>query len=208
MSQAWILSESAFLRTLLGPRPFFRDTAALYAELSSPDEARLRQGIQRLVRHARIPHTLDIDFQWDATFEQHVAGVANVGRSQIRLPMSMLGHSERCATALAHEVAHHVLGLHGRTVGARILSRHGDTPAGLKELERLTDLTVFQLGLGALLMSGVYWQEADGGITRGGYLSDDELRHALIEYAQQERLTGADLESQLSPNGRRLMLGR
>jgi hypothetical protein len=57
-------------------------------------------------------------------------------------------------------------------------------------------------------MSGVYRQEAEGGITRGGYLTDDELRQALIEYAQQAWLTGTDLESQLSPNGRKVMLGR
>jgi hypothetical protein len=78
----------------------------------------------------------------------------------------------------------------------------------MQELERLTDLTTFVLGLGALVMSGVYWQEEAGRTTRGGYLDDGELRQALIEYAQHERLTGYDLEAQLSPNGRRLMLGQ
>jgi hypothetical protein len=207
MSDAWIVSESAFLRTLLGPRPFFRDTQALYKELAGPDEARIRQGIQRVLRHVRLPHVLDVDFRWDATFEQHVAGLANLGRSQIRLPMSLLGHSERCAAALSHEVAHHVLGMYG-AVHARVVSRRGQTPAALQELERLTDLTTFMLGLGPLLMSGVYWQEEAGRMTRAGYLDDAELRQALIEYAQQERLTGSELEAQLSPNGRRLMLGQ
>lgn len=208
MSQAWIIAESAFLGALLGPRPFFRDTRTLYAELESPEEGQLRQGIDRVVRHAQVPQRLDIDFHWDATFASHVAGLADLGRSRILLPMSMLGHGERCAAALAHEVAHHVLVLHGKAVSARILSRLKDTPAALQELERLTDLTVFQLGLGALLLSGVYWQAVDGSLARGGYLSDDELRHAFLEYAQRERLTGSELDSQLSPNGRRLMLGR
>jgi hypothetical protein len=208
MSQERIVAEAAFLRGLLGPRPFFRDTRLLYAELASPDEARIREGIQRVVTHARMPRVLDIDFHWDATFEAHVGGLAELGRSRIRLPMSILGHSERCATALAHEVAHHVIALHWSTVTARILSRQRHPPAAMAEMEWLTDLTVFQLGLGALLMSGVYAEEADGTVSRGGYLKDDELRYALLDYAQQERLSGAELEQQLSPGGRRLMLGR
>jgi hypothetical protein len=40
MSEAWILSESAFLRGLLGPRPFFRDTRVLDQELASCSASR------------------------------------------------------------------------------------------------------------------------------------------------------------------------
>jgi len=208
VSSPWLLSSLDFLRGLLGLRPFFREVATLYTELTGPDEARIRQGIQRAVRHVRLPHALDIDFHWDATFEPHVAGLADLGRSRIRLPMSLLGHSERCAAALAHELAHHVLALHTARVDARVRPRHSTQAAAVQELERLTDLTVFQLGLGPLLLSGVYWEEENGRISRAGYLDDDELRHALIEHAQQERLSGADLDAQLSPKGRKLMLGQ
>ncbi|QSQ26325.1 hypothetical protein JY651_15930 [Pyxidicoccus parkwayensis] len=207
MSQERIILEAAFLRGLLGPRPLFRDTKLLYAELASPDESRIRHGIQRVVAHARMPHALDVDFHWDATFEAHIGGLAELGRSRIRLPMSFVGHSERCATALAHEVAHHVIALHWRAVTSRILARHPQPSAAMAQMEWLTDLTVFQLGLGALLMSGVYAEEMDGTVSRGGYLSDDELRYALLDYAEHERLSGADLEQQLSPSSRRLMLG-
>jgi hypothetical protein len=88
--------------------------------------------------------------------------------------------------------------VYGEAVEARVVARCSPTPAAQQELERLTDLTTFILGLGPLVMSGVYWQKDAGRMTRAAYLDDGELRQALIKYAQQECLTGSDLEAQLT----------
>ena len=175
MDRRWVDDKLTLLHRAVGDfRPnlqtfLFEPTESIYGKLESGKENDLESVTEAIARHIGIVPSPSSTYDWGIKMDLEVAGQFTLTSSSrsIRIPFFYVGKKYPLGAILAHEMTHAFLVYRGVILGDR------------DENEIFTDVTAIFIGLGKLLLNGIFVEsgEYEGQVYSLGYLP-----HQLVSY--------------------------
>lgn len=190
MNKNWIDEKLKMLSQELGifklntNEFYFEPTSGIYNMLETGEEEDLYCVITEISRHLGIANITGVEYEWGIKMAPEVAGQAIFDNEakKIRVPFFYAGKQYAVGTILAHEISHVFL------FNKRIWL--SDT----NQNEMLTDLTAIFIGLGKLMINGLFVDanelKREGHVL--GYLTPD-----LVVYSYKKVAAYRSIESRI-----------
>ena len=179
MDKAWI---NAQLGTLISDLQdhisdrddfYFEPTEEIYTSLESGDENQLKDLVTQISKKLKIEPMPTIEYCWGVQLGLDTAGQYTLGYStrHIKIPFYYVGRKYALGCILAHELSHALLmpkgiGIDMTDESSRLLN------------EMLTDLASILLGLGKLLINGIFVPVNNLDVMKIGYLSEELIGYS------------------------------